>query len=299
MAGARTCARRAHEASRRELRLQAQQHAGSTRASASGTVFAAVLVAWWLARGRGRRWVNRKVRYAGGRLAGVRYRLVVGHPPGDVGDDVLTDRVRSVLGQVTKRLDVPHVHVTVSRHVVLLHGQVGTYDDAEAIEQAAHDVDGVDGVLSYLHVGLEPGATRPSEGAAVYVPSAAFNRLVEAAKAAGVQPPVAVAAVRAVLATFIGRLPADARDHLFAHLPRDVQVLTRPPRRRGSITKLRRFDDFISAVLATDHVDPAHAADVTRAVLSALRDLVPEEVVHVAAVLPNELRPLWPLPAPA
>lgn len=271
------------------------------RMAAIGGAGATGLAVWWLSGHDRRRWAGRRMRYFAGRLTGVRYRLAGGHPAENVSDDVLTDRVRSVLGQTTRTLDVPHVHVTVSRRVVLLHGEVGSFDDAAAIEKAAHVIDGVDGVLSYLHVGLQAGATRPSEGAFVHTPSAALQKLLQAAESAGVPQPVAAAAVRAVLATFLGRLPVDARDHVLGHLPRDVQVLTTPPRRRGAVAKLRRFDDFIHAVLETNDVDPrdpALATKVIDAVLGALRELVPEEAAHVAAVLPSELRRLWPVPAP-
>ena len=49
---------------------------------------------------------------------------------------MLADRIRSSLGPLEKWLDVPHVHVTVARHVAILHGEVGTEADATAIERA-------------------------------------------------------------------------------------------------------------------------------------------------------------------
>lgn len=256
-------------------------------------------LAWWVASRQRRRWAQRRLRYFTGRLAGLRYRITGRHPAADVGDDVLTERVRSHLGQTTKALDLPHARITVSRRVVLLHGEVGSYEDAKVIEKAAHDVDGVEGVLSYLHVGLQLGTTRPSESARVYTPSAALTKLLAAAESAGVRQSAAGAAVHAVLATFVGRLPKAAHEHLFGHLPRDVQVLATPPRRRGSLARLRRFDDFIGAVLVTDHVDPTVAAGVSRAVLRALCELVPEEADHIRATLPHELRELWPSTVPA
>jgi BON domain len=110
--------------------------------------------------------VGRRLRYARGRLDGARYRLARRTPDPDVGDDVLADRIRSCLGPLEKRLDVPRVHVMVEDHVAVLHGEVADERDAEAIERAVRDVSGVRGTESHLHVGLGAGNTRPSEGRA-------------------------------------------------------------------------------------------------------------------------------------
>lgn len=101
--------------------------------------------------------------FAVGRARGLAYRLAGREPDPWVGDDVLGDRLRSSLGRLEKRLDVPHVHVTVERHIAILHGEVGTEADATAIEDAARRVSGVRGIESYLCVGLLDGDTRPSE----------------------------------------------------------------------------------------------------------------------------------------
>jgi uncharacterized protein (DUF2267 family) len=264
-----------------------------TRVAVAAVAAEAGAAGWWLSRARHRRWLARRARYLRGRLIGLAYHAAGRHPMQQVSDDVLAERVRSVLGRTSKALDVPRVHATVTRRVVLLHGQVETDEEADTIERTAHAVDGVDGVLSYLHVGLLPGATRPSEGQQVYAPSPALRQLLAAAESAGVAAPIAGAATRAVLATFLERVPTSARDHLLAHLPRDVQVLATPPRRHGAVHRIRRYDDFIDAVLATDHLSPTEADDVVTAVLHALCRLVPEEAAHVAAVLPPELRRLW------
>ena len=52
----------------------------------------------------------------------------------------------------------------VENHVALLHGDVATRADAEAIEKAVAAVSGVEGVNSHLHIGLMKSDTRPSEG---------------------------------------------------------------------------------------------------------------------------------------
>lgn len=80
------------------------------------------------------------------------------------GDDAtVADRVRSQLGPLEKRLDVPRVQVTVVDGQVTLHGEVPTAEAARTIENAAREVRGVTGLESHLAVGLSSGATRPSE----------------------------------------------------------------------------------------------------------------------------------------
>lgn len=101
--------------------------------------------------------LGRHLRNRAGRLRGRR-------PDPDVPDDVLADRIRSSLGPVEKRLDLPHLNVMVEHHVALLHGVVGTAQEADELETAVAAVSGVVGVESYLHVGIGRGDTRPSAG---------------------------------------------------------------------------------------------------------------------------------------
>lgn len=107
---------------------------------------------------------GRHLRYAAGRLQGVTYRMAGRHPDDSVDDGILADRIRSELGGIQKIRDLPHTHVMVENHVALLHGDVPTQDDADALVQAVERVAGVEGVKSHLHVGLIKGDTRPSEG---------------------------------------------------------------------------------------------------------------------------------------
>src|SRR5512142_2260250 len=55
----------------------------------------------------------RDVRYAAGSAPGMLYRLAGRRPDPNVSDDVLADRIRSNLGPLERRLDLPRVHVMV------------------------------------------------------------------------------------------------------------------------------------------------------------------------------------------
>jgi hypothetical protein len=106
----------------------------------------------------------RRARYGAGRLQGAAYRLQGRQPDPDVSDDILADRIRSSLGTLEKRLDVPRIHVMVEDHVAILHGEVASDHDAEQLVAAVERVSGVATVRSRLHVGLVKSDTRPSEG---------------------------------------------------------------------------------------------------------------------------------------
>lgn len=247
------------------------------------------------------RWVRhqleragRHLRYRGGQLRGMSYRLRGRHPDPDVPDGVLADRIRSSLGGLERRLDLPHVHVMVENGVAVLHGEVGTDADVGAIERAVGAVSGVRGVESYLHVGLARSDTRPSAGRAVHPPSDALRRLLDAAVAAGIEQGAAPQVVRGILATFADRVRTGERDHVAAHLPADVRRLFTPPRRADRLAPPRTVHELVTRIAATTPELPADTAEqVTAAVIGAFRALVPDEAPDVAAVLPEELRTLW------
>jgi len=240
--------------------------------------------------------VTRAARYQSGRLAGLRYRLSGRHPNPVVGDKVLADRVRSMLGGLEHRLDIPRVHVEVENHHVLLHGDVSSNDQAEAIVETTRVVPGVLGVTSHLHVGLLPGDTRPSEGAHA-APSAALSRVLDAAHNGGASEGSERACARSVLSTFAALLPEGERRHVLTHLPTDLRVLTEPLRPGwGAHRHLRRLDEFTRAALP--NIGPGQRQAIVESVIGALYELVPEESFDVAAVLPKELRPLWKVPVP-
>jgi uncharacterized protein (DUF2267 family) len=236
--------------------------------------------------------LTRWARYRSGRLEGVRYRMAGRHPDPDVYPTVLADRVRSALGPLEHRLDIPRVHVMVEGHTVLLHGEVDDERQAWAVEDAVRRVAGVARLQSHIAVGLTPGDTRPSQGSVEH-PSAALERVLAAACAGGANRGAERGMARAVLSTFALQLPRQERRHMMTHLPADVRQLADLPRPVAAGQRhLRRIEDFVDAT----HVDPAdaqRARAVTISVLRALRELVPEEAVGVSAVLPTELRGLW------
>ena len=234
---------------------------------------------------------GKRLRYLEGRIQGANYRLSGRQPDPAVTDNVLADRIRSSLGKLEHRLDLPHLHVQVEDHVALLHGEVDRDEDAHEIERAVAAGPGVAGVESYLHAGLTRGDTRPSAGRAARPPSAARTKLLAAVEEAGVDAAVAPAVVRGVLAAFADRLPAGERAHVAAHLPADVVPLFTPPRRISGARPLRTVHELVAGT--TPQRPPERGMQVTAAVIRALRDLVPEEAGDVAAVLPPELRALW------
>jgi uncharacterized protein (DUF2267 family) len=224
-------------------------------------------------------------------------------PDPRVDDRTLADRVRSALGPLEKRLDLPHVHVMADDHIVLLHGEVSTGEDAEAVEDAVARVSGVQGVESYLHVGLLSSDTRPSDGRRVaHPPSEAKRQLLSAARDAGAEETHAAEAVRATFAVLAERIPSEARQRLLNHLPEDVRTILTPPRRAGAIaSRVRTVPELVAAVLWEEEgaVAAERVPAVVPAVLSTLHALVPEEGAYVAAALPPELRDLWTPPGAA
>ncbi len=246
-----------------------------------------------LARQAGDRLVSH-ARHGIGRWQGARYHLARRRPDPNVSDLILADRIRSSLGRLEKRLDLPHVHVMVEDHTVLLHGEVDTPENIRVMEEAVANVSGVVGIESHLHTGLTRGDTRPSQGKAERHLSQARQRLELAARQAGVSDRQAVGAVRAVLGALSERIPEDELRHLRSHLPADVQVLMEPPRRTGAgFRRVRTVPEFVAEVLSVDGIPPDSARAVVGAILTTLKELVPEEATDVAAVLPEELRHLW------
>lgn len=261
-----------------------------------GTVAATSSDTWFgrQARALGRR-LERDVRYAVAAAPGILYRLSGRRPDPDVADDVLADRIRSSLGPLERRLDVPRVHVTVQDHRAILHGDVATRAQAEAIEAHVAKVSGVRAVTSHLHVGLTAGETTPS-GHAPPPPSHQLRALRAAAAGAGATDPDA--AIGGVLAAFLARIPTDEADQVRTHLPLDVRRLLGPPRAPSPGARpARTAEELLGPLVEANVLDEDTAEPVARAICAELARLVPEEVADVAAVLPADLRAWWPVPA--
>lgn len=94
---------------------------------------------------------------------GVSHHLRYGGPDADVDDLVLADRVRSTIGGLEHRLDMPRVHVMVEDGIVKLHGDVPGWTEQSTLLAAIGRIPGVMGVESHLHRGLIKSDTRPSE----------------------------------------------------------------------------------------------------------------------------------------
>jgi uncharacterized protein (DUF2267 family) len=233
----------------------------------------------------------REMRYAVASTPGLLYHLAGRRPDPNVSDDILADRIRSSIGPLEKRLDIPRVHVMVDGHIAIVHGDVPNEVVARRIEHAILGVSGVSGVESHLHMGLLAGDTRPSEGR-VPQTSDALRTLLDAARDAGAGDPLG--AVHAVLCGFSERIPEDERLQVLAHLPDDVRAVAGPARRHGQQSvRIKSVTQLVATVAAQDAIDPERTEDVTRAVLATLRTLVPDEADDVAAVLPQDLRVLW------
>lgn len=100
-----------------------------------------------------------------------------------------------------------------------------------------------------------------------------------------------------MLATLLQCLPEDEAAHVLAHLPQDVRDRATPPVEVGTPPRPRSVAVFDRAVSDRARLATTDASLATRAVLATLRDLVPEEVGDVEAVLPARLKPLWRAPA--
>jgi uncharacterized protein (DUF2267 family) len=238
--------------------------------------------------------VAREARYLAGRWSGISYHARGGRPDPTVTGAVLADRIRSTLGPLVARMDLPHIHVMVEDHIALLHGDVATNEQAQKIEAAVAAVSGVAGVESYLHVGLLPSDTRPSDGVRHQPPSAALRRLVGAATAAGLDEQHAPVALRAILAAFLERLPPGEREQVCTHLPADVRRLATAPRGvEAPARPPRTVADLVARVVAIGGMTAETAEPAIAAVLATLRTLVPEEVADIGAVLPHDLARFW------
>lgn len=232
------------------------------------------------------------------RLEGLAYRVADRRPDPDVDDTVLAQRIRSQLGPLERRLDVPRLNITVHEHIVELRGVVGTRRQAETLIRAIQGISGVDGVLSFLHVGYGPGDTTPSQGRRHQPPSQAWLDLMGSVRELGEEERTAAALATAIVATLLDVLPPSERDHMRVHLPTDVRNRVDNLVRIGKPPRPTTTDEFVTSVTDVFAVPRGTAEMATRQVLATLQDLVPEETADVAAVLPRGLKELWRTPLP-
>lgn len=229
------------------------------------------------------------VRHMHGQLEGLDYRLRGREPDTEAGDPVLTARVRSQLGPLLRRLDLPHLDVTVDDGVALLRGGVARGAQADEIIAAVRQVPGVRDVDARLHIGLTRGDTRPSAGYDNREASTQLRRLAAAAEAAGVAPAQAAVALR----VFLLRLPSGERDHVVGHLPTDVRQMVDRVVVRADVLHIRDVEGLVAIVADVADLADDQAQRVLEGVLRTLAELVPEEVADISAVLPAGLGQLW------
>ena len=251
---------------------------------------------------RQRRRLAGRLRDLANRLEGLAYRVEGTEPASDVSDAVLVQRVRSQLGPLEKRLDVPRLNVTAADGVVTLRGPVAKISQAFRLIHAAGKVSGVEKVQSKLRVGLGPGDTRPSAGRGPPPPAPPWRQLVGAVRAIGVElerptgvddHTTAERLATAILAAFLRVLPEGERAHTISHLPQDVRRRVTSAAFVGQPQRPRTVEEFLDVVRAGCAVRPDVADLASRELLAVLKALVPEEEHDIASVLPRELEELW------
>jgi osmotically-inducible protein OsmY len=132
-------------------------HARLLRTAGALGATAAMIAAWRAPRLRRRarhtaRLAAAEARHLRGVVRGIEYRAAGREPDPMVDDLTLADRVRSELGRLEHRLDIPRVHVMVRNHVATLHGEVHRDDEVAELERRVLQVAGIWGVRSFLRV---------------------------------------------------------------------------------------------------------------------------------------------------
>jgi uncharacterized protein (DUF2267 family) len=110
------------------------------------------------------------------------------------------------------------------------------------------------------------------------------------------------AAIETVLGTLVGRLTAGEAHQLLVSLPTSVRpMLTRRVHEREGrpVVRLDRAE-LLASVADALGVAPAHAEQISAAVFTAARAVLPADVQdHVADQLPQDLKDLWRTPGAA
>lgn len=204
----------------------------------------------------------------------------------------LADRIKSLLGPLTKTLDLPHIHVMAEGKRILLHGDVGTKWDAEKIEDTVADMAGVEAVESHLHVGLLNSDTRPSEAAPER--STMMSDLFDAAASVDICGNPAQAAVWGTLIAILEQIPPESRRHVSNHFPADVRTLLFPRRHLGDERTHWTTVLALDASAALRGGMRLESAEVlVPLVIGVLRKYIPEEDHAIHAILNTHLKELW------
>lgn len=96
---------------------------------------------------------RRRVNYEEGRLTGVSHRIrklvAVGEQEDKyVDDDLITQRVRTRIGENKLTHGIPRINVDTANRIVTLRGAVSSPADCENLEKVAAAVEDVDGVVN-------------------------------------------------------------------------------------------------------------------------------------------------------
>ncbi len=103
--------------------------------------------------------VRRRFHYEEGKLAGAvyRFRQLRAVPDEDkyVDDDLITQRVRTKLGEDQSTAQTARINVDTANNIVTLRGVVHSQQERQSLERVAGRVRGVDGVVNKVKVVAE------------------------------------------------------------------------------------------------------------------------------------------------
>lgn len=240
----------------------------------------------------------RRMRYLRGRARGLLFRVLAAGLTPDVDDDVLEQRVRSTLGSLSRRYDLPPIEVTaVVDGKVVLAGHAPDLEQVREVETGICEIPGVDMVVS--HIRVDDAVERPSQRREP-APTPLRRELLAAARQLDVGDDEQVERlVSATLAALFSLLPEDPARHLRSHMPDDVQALMAAPIPIASARKPRNSDELVDEVSQLCGRSPGTSRQAIEAVFATLREMIPEEVDGVHAVLPAGIKPLWTGEEPA
>jgi uncharacterized protein (DUF2267 family) len=236
--------------------------------------------------------VRRRISYLRGRVRGLRYRMLARGPTPDVDDDVLEQRVRSTLGSLRRRYDLPPIEVSaVMDGSVVLDGYAPDLEQVRELEASLSEIPGVEMVISRIQVDdavLRPSQRRDPAASPLRRELLAAVRQLDVGDEEQVERLVA-----ATLVALFSLLPDDPARHLRSHVPADVQMLIAPPIPIASDRKPRTTYELVDEVSQLCGRSAGTSRQAIAAVFATLREMVPEEMDDVQAVLPAAIKPLW------